>query len=510
MSKKLTRFPLKFQLKTAWLLCLTLLLSSIVPIQFADTNSFIDVENHWAKSYIDTLKPLGVINGYSDGRFLPEESIKRIEFIAIVVNALKADKRSPLQGEYWGTPFVESALNLKLISDLEYGGLTEKSLDQPITREEMASIVANAFLLSSAKPSETELEKARQSLSDMATVSEMYREQAVIAVALGIITGYKEDQTFRPLNESKRAEAAAVTYKLLTKLGVLSGTTPTTPSTTKSMNIKGITIGMSLADALKLSGQPIREDSSEYGFKWLVFHNNYKNYYMIGVENNQVVAIYATSNLIEGIALGSTKSEMTTRYGAPLDFISKGSTSYAQINDSESALYLYDQVYITAYFDQSNGGKSFAVKIINRTTEEKMKSHYGALTDELRLSYERQILDLANVYRTEQNLKVFTGHESLSNVARNHSKDMAIRKFFDHKNPSGYQFYDRITAAGLNFRSSAENIAAGYLNAFSAHCGWVNSPGHKANLIGNFDFLGVGVYFGGDYKIYYTQNFLRP
>ena len=500
--------------KLLLLLCFVIIITGMPVIA---TVTFSDIEGHWAKPYIDTLSPIGVVNGYPDGTFAPEGKIKRMEFIAIVVNALKADKRTTSANEYWGTPFAESALALKLIQESEYGGLTQTHLEMPITREEMASIITNAFLLSSPKPSAADLEKASLSLTDIHLVSPEYKEQALTAIALGIITGYPEDQTFRPKNNSTRAESTAVSHKLLVKLGTLpplsaSTTTPTLPSNSK-VTINGLSIGMSYDDVISKVGQPLRKDASEYGFSWLVYHSQYKNYVMVGIENQKVVALFTASDLLNqsnGLKMGLTKAQMEILLGSPLEYIVKGSVSYAQTNDAETAVYLKEDIYVTAYFDQSNAGKLFAIKIIDKSVEEKMLSHYGSLTDALKTAYEKELLDLANVYRVNLKLTPFTWHDGVASVARNHSKDMAVRKFFDHKNPSGYMFYDRLTAAGLNYRSSAENIAAGYINAFAAHCGWINSSGHKANIVGNFDFQGVGVYFGGPYYIYYTQNFLTP
>jgi len=128
----------------------------------------------------------------------------------------------------------------------------------------------------------------------------------------------------------------------------------------------------------------------------------------------------------------------------------------------------------------------------------------------LKTAYEKELFDLVNVFRTSLNLNTLTWNEAVAVVARKHSVDMAVRKFFDHTNPSGYTPFDRLLADGVDYTLAAENIAAGYTNAFSTHNGWVNSPGHRENLVRNVRQVGIGVHFGGDYRIYYTQDFITP
>lgn len=470
--------------------------------------AFGDVNGHWAETYIDTIKPLGVISGYPDGTFKPDQNIKRSEFIAIAVNALGYVPRQARTGEYWAMPHVEQALSLKLIKSNEYGGLTQSRLDLPISREEMASIVVNAFYSTGASLNADELSAAAKTLTDLNKVSSVYYDQAVAAVALNIITGY-EDQTFRPTNNATRAQAAAVSHKLLVEIGVIqSPVTSLTP-----YKIGGIEVGDTYSKVVSTLGTPIREDLSEYGFKWLIYHNNYRNYIQVGIQNNQVVALYTASDLLtstNGLKIGMTKPSVTSILGKPLTGIIKGSSQYMQYDNEETATYFKDNLYITTYFDTANSGKMFSIKIVAGSVEASFRSQYGTPSDALRVSFEKQLFDLTNVYRLDFGKRILRWSEPVAVVARKHSQDMAARSYFDHTNPSGYTPFDRLLADGVNFSLAAENIAAGYTNAFAVHSGWINSPGHRVNLLRDIEFLGVGVYFGGDYYNYYTQNFITP
>lgn len=470
--------------------------------------AFGDVHGHWAETYIDTIKPLGVISGYPDGTFRPDRTITRAEFISITVNALGYVPRPANSGEFWAMPHVEQALSLGLIKNEEYGGLTQTTLNMAISREEMASIVVNAFYSTGATLNADELSAAAKTLTDLSKVSSVYYDQAVAAVALNIITGY-EDQTFRPTNNASRAQAAAVSHKLLVEIGVLQK--PVTTLTPYS--IGGIEIGDTYSKVTSTLGSPLREDLSEYGFKWLIYHNNYRNYIQVGVQNNVVVALYTASDLLtstNGLKIGMTKPAVSSILGTPLTGIIKGSSQYMQYDNQETATYFKDNLYITAYFDTANSGKMFSLKIVAGGVEASFRSQYGTPSDALRVSFEKQLFDLTNVYRLDFGKRILTWNEPVAVVARKHSKDMAVRRFFDHTNPSGYSPFDRLLADGIDFSLAAENIAAGYTNAFAVHSGWINSPGHRVNLLRDIESIGIGVYFGGEYFNYYTQNFITP
>jgi uncharacterized protein YkwD len=88
---------------------------------------------------------------------------------------------------------------------------------------------------------------------------------------------------------------------------------------------------------------------------------------------------------------------------------------------------------------------------------------------------------------------------------------MAARDFFAHQCPSGTQAWDRAVAAGYEYRKVAENIAAGQTSAAQVVEGWMNSPGHRANILdGELTQIGVGHATGGEYGTYWTQVFGIP
>jgi uncharacterized protein YkwD len=104
-------------------------------------------------------------------------------------------------------------------------------------------------------------------------------------------------------------------------------------------------------------------------------------------------------------------------------------------------------------------------------------------------------------------------NSKLNKAAQGHSADMAKNDYFEHDSQDGRNPFDRMKAAGYSFSTAAENIAAGNTSAAKTMDQWMNSAGHKANIL-NCDFreLGVGYAKGvnATYSGYWTQNFGSP
>ena len=203
------------------LLFFGILVMSIFSFSPTFATTFRDVQNHWAKSYIDIASTYNAVSGYTDGSFKPNDNIQRIEFIAIIINSQGTNVRALSKDEYWGQPFIDAAVKSGIISSDEYGAMDESTFAENITREEMASIVVNAYISSGGIIDPVSTEEANSKLSDLETVSPRYYSSAIDAVALDFITGYSNG-TFSPKHYATRAQATVLSFKLLVKLGVLS------------------------------------------------------------------------------------------------------------------------------------------------------------------------------------------------------------------------------------------------------------------------------------------------
>ncbi|MER7661759.1 sigma-70 family RNA polymerase sigma factor [Streptomyces sp. NPDC096193] len=107
------------------------------------------------------------------------------------------------------------------------------------------------------------------------------------------------------------------------------------------------------------------------------------------------------------------------------------------------------------------------------------------------------VLSLVNKERTAAGCGPLSGNARLDTAARRHSDDMAAKNYFSHTGQDDRSPGDRITAAGYQWRTYGENIARGQQTAASVMESWMNSPGHRANIL-NCDFknMGLGIHEG--------------
>lgn len=119
---------------------------------------------------------------------------------------------------------------------------------------------------------------------------------------------------------------------------------------------------------------------------------------------------------------------------------------------------------------------------------------------------EAEVLKLVNEERAKVGCSAVSANSALSDLAQSFSEDMDARDFFDHTDPSGLSPWDRAAKAGIT-SLGGENIARGQATAAAVMEAWMNSPGHRANIL-NCDFktLGVGAHFGSGGP-WWTQDF---
>lgn len=121
-------------------------------------------------------------------------------------------------------------------------------------------------------------------------------------------------------------------------------------------------------------------------------------------------------------------------------------------------------------------------------------------------AFEREVIRLVNQARAQNGLKPLTEHWELSRVARYKSQDMVDRRYFDHNSPTYGTPFQMIRAFGLTFRTAGENIAYGARTPQAVVDMWMNSPGHRANILNSaYTQIGVGYIAQGNY---WTQMFI--
>lgn len=121
-------------------------------------------------------------------------------------------------------------------------------------------------------------------------------------------------------------------------------------------------------------------------------------------------------------------------------------------------------------------------------------------------AYEEEVIRLVNNIRQQNGLQPLTANWELSRVARYKSQDMLENGYFSHNSPTYGSPFQMITAFGLSYRTAGENIAKGYASAQAVVNGWMNSSGHRANIL-NASYKQIGVSYVAQGH-YWTQMFI--
>ncbi|MFS0576369.1 CAP domain-containing protein [Sporosarcina sp. 179-K 3D1 HS] len=120
---------------------------------------------------------------------------------------------------------------------------------------------------------------------------------------------------------------------------------------------------------------------------------------------------------------------------------------------------------------------------------------------------EQAVLDLTNAERQKAGLKPLQIDSKLMNSARQKSNDMASNNYFSHTSPTYGSPFDQMKANGVTYRSAAENIAMGQRTAEEVVKAWMESPGHRQNILTpEFTHIGIGYDQNGNY---WTQQFIQ-
>lgn len=121
------------------------------------------------------------------------------------------------------------------------------------------------------------------------------------------------------------------------------------------------------------------------------------------------------------------------------------------------------------------------------------------------------ILKLVNQERAKVGVQPLTLSDKLTSIAYTKAKDMADKGYFSHQSPTYGSPFDMLKQFGVSYSYAGENIAAGQKTAEEVMNSWMNSSGHKANILNkNYTQLGVGFYRGGEYGTEWVQLFIKP
>jgi uncharacterized YkwD family protein/spore coat assembly protein SafA len=124
-------------------------------------------------------------------------------------------------------------------------------------------------------------------------------------------------------------------------------------------------------------------------------------------------------------------------------------------------------------------------------------------------SVEEQVAALVNQERSKHGLQPLKLNWELSRVARYKSQDMIDKNYFSHTSPTYGSPFTMMKNFGISYRAAGENIAGGQKTPQEVMNAWMNSEGHRKNILSSqYTEIGVGYAKGGSYGHYWTQMFI--
>ncbi len=126
-------------------------------------------------------------------------------------------------------------------------------------------------------------------------------------------------------------------------------------------------------------------------------------------------------------------------------------------------------------------------------------------------SYEQQVVDLVNKERAAAGLPALKVNTKLAAVAEKKAEDLRDNNYFDHQSPTYGSPFDMMKQFGISYTAAGENIAKGQKTPAEVMNGWMNSPGHRANILNSsYTEIGVGYVTDSNGTTYWVQHFIRP
>ena len=158
--------------------------------------------------------------------------------------------------------------------------------------------------------------------------------------------------------------------------------------------------------------------------------------------------------------------------------------------------------YVRAIYPSSSGSSNNG-----NSSSGNSSSNSGTQTSNMN-SDEKEVFDLINKQRTNTGLDALKNDSEIQRVARIKAQDMVYNNYFSHTSPTYGSPFDMLKSFKISYKTAGENIAGNSSNS-SAVTAWMNSSGHKANILNsNFNYTGIGVVNSPKYGKMYVQLFI--
>ncbi len=206
---------------------------------------------------------------------------------------------------------------------------------------------------------------------------------------------------------------------------------------------------------------------------------------------------------------GLTRSAAEGILGLPINKL--GNVMVSNLNTSTKAYYAFGDGVVILYYDLQVPDKVlFAAYLPKDLLLDTRFLTKFTMSPTSTIDTEKMTVNLLNQVRIAYGKPPLVMDEKLTVVSRNHSQTMVTANYFSHTDLSGRGPKQRIQAAKIPFRTYGEALTAGTWTPMDAITAWMNSPGHRAIILGDFTTVGIGIASGtSNYGIFFTLNAIK-
>ncbi len=445
----------------------------------------------WAKDEIEKAKSENLLtdNRY-ENRY--QSNMNRVEFVELAVNLYESINNRKIELELKDmNVFIDTkdqyALKAKKVGIINGVSENEFAPKDKLTREQFCTMI---YRITENNENPNSIYSFSQQYEDEKDISNWAFESVKAMNHYKIMNGY--NNYLYPKDNVSIEEAIALTVRCNDKFNTSTqNNTKDTVNTGEGyiyINQKNINIGDIKNSVIEKFGQPNDTLQSLNRGEWYVYFNqDYSNHFQIEIVDGSVYSILSNSNnfeAFEGYKIGIISSDVNS--------------------DKVDEYNQKTKVTVQFLYDKNNSNKLDTIYITKGST--KMMT----LDSKYIYSQEKQNFYLVNALRSRYNLSPLKYNDNVATVARNHSADMGINKYFNHVNLNGEDPGKRLINNNLIWKTYGENIAAGQSDNIAAYFGWVNSSGHRNNMLNaKCQEIGVGINYNinSPYRVYYTQLF---
>jgi len=229
--------------------------------------------------------------------------------------------------------------------------------------------------------------------------------------------------------------------------------------------------------------------------------------------SRKVVMLLQYSKCSGIVTLGFlTVSLITTSFGGAFATAALAATPEASVqqeksNDNNGLIAGIAAVGLIALLSNHSGGKADA-NVPAKTSAAKTSAATTSVSNTGSATAEKTAFDLLNADRASNGLQPLKLNSQLTVLGEDYAQDMINRNFFAHTNPEGQSPFDRMKQAGISYSTAGENIAINN-NVTTAEQAFMNSPGHKANILNtSYTEVGIGVRYDTNGSAHVVQEFI--